>query len=68
MIGFGLGVLLGAILSFNAGRRYQSAHEASILASGYVSAAQTKWKAATGSFGLFIVVVLLGVVIMAASR
>lgn len=64
LIAFGLGVLLGALAAFQAGRRYEAAAVASTLAAGYVGLARARWRAAAGSVVLAVLAVAAGVLII----
>lgn len=61
---FGLGMALGALLAFRAGRRYQDAHRASQVAAEYLGVARERWHGAASAVVVFAAVVAAGVVIM----
>lgn len=65
---FGLGVIVGALCAFNAGRKFQDARRASALAAEYFGVARTRWGGAAGSLVVFALVVGVGVTIMIVSR
>ncbi|GAA2566458.1 hypothetical protein GCM10010435_44610 [Winogradskya consettensis] len=68
MVGFGLGVLVGALAAFGSGRKYERAHQASVLAAGYVGAARELAGKAAGGVVLFAVVVLAGALVVWSGR
>jgi hypothetical protein len=68
MAGFGLGATLGTLAAFAAGRRYERAHQASVLAAEYVGAARHLAGKAVGAVVLFVLVLLAGIVFVWAGR
>jgi len=61
---FGLGVLVGALLSFRAGGRYALAKEAHAIAMEHVGVARQRWARTGGSLAVFAAVVVGGLLIM----
>ncbi len=53
VVAFGLGAVVGTLAAFSAGRRYERAHQASVLAAGYVGAARELAGKAAGGVVVF---------------
>lgn len=68
LVAFGVGALVGALAAFGAGRKYERAHQASVLAAGYVGEARMLAGRAVGGVVLFGLVVLAGAVFVWAGR
>ncbi len=64
---FGLGLMLGALLTFWAGRVYQDAYRASQQAAAYVGVARERWARAVGPVVLLAAVVAVGAMFMIMS-
>lgn len=61
---FGLGVVVGALLTFRAGGRYALARQAHMVAAEYVGVARRAWGGAAGAVTLFFAVIIGGILIM----
>ncbi|WP_041831802.1 hypothetical protein [Actinoplanes sp. N902-109] len=68
VVAFGLGLLLGGFAAFGGGRRFERAHQASMLAAEHFGAARQLTGQAVGGVFLFVVVVVLGAVVIWAGR
>jgi len=62
--GFGLGMVLGAMLAFRAGIRYGLARHFSVIAGEHVGIARKAWAGTGGQVALFLLVVAGGILIM----
>ncbi len=65
---FGVGVLLGAVAAFPAGRKFDRAHRAARVAAEYVGEARFRAGGAAGSVALFAGFLVVGALFVWAGR
>lgn len=68
MIGFGLGVLVGALCSFAGGRRYERFHRASVIAAMHVGEAREAGRGVGRSIVGFVALLVVGALFLWAGR